>query len=84
MNNNNEGLLILETGRDRIVGSIMEIIEASGLQERQETSIKNLIKKIIYEELEYPGAVRVPSDLYEATVTEAMKRIQYEEEPENK
>lgn len=65
MNNNTSGsgLLIFSEAPDRVVGKIMEIIEAMGISEKQEVSVKNLIKKVVYEELGYPQSIWINSEM---------------------
>jgi hypothetical protein len=45
------GIVISHSVQDKIVGKIMEIIEAAGLPPKQEVSIKNLIKEVIYKSI---------------------------------
>lgn len=54
---------------DSLVGRIMEIVEAIGLPEKQETSVKNLIKDVIYAKTtETMGeAACIASDLHDLT-----------------
>ncbi|MFA6982126.1 MAG: hypothetical protein WC243_03840 [Patescibacteria group bacterium] len=60
------GLVIGSWVPDSLVGRILEIIEAVGLPEKQETSIKNLIKDVIYQKTTQMEAVYIEADLHDA------------------
>lgn len=63
---------------DSLVGRVLEIIEAIGLPEKQETSIKNLVKDVIYAKTtEEKEAAFICSDLHNAI------RKAYEKNPMN-
>lgn len=69
------GLLTYEDLPNRIVGKVMEIIEATGLPSKQEESVKSLIKKVIYEELSYPNTIWVEGEKHWSMREEYMKNM---------
>jgi len=51
------GILISETTPSSLVGRVLEIIEAVGMPEKQENSIKNLVKDVIYKSFDQDNTV---------------------------
>lgn len=62
--NTTGGLLVYEGTDTVIVGRLMEIIEAIGLPQKQEESVKSLIKKVIYEEFSYPNSLWIGDEFW--------------------
>lgn len=56
-----------------LVGKTLEIIEAIGLPERQEESVKNLVRKAIYNDF-YDHSIYIANSLH-AAICEARNKI---------
>jgi len=71
------GFVMFDESPERLVGMILEIIETLGLSEKQENSIKHLIRREIYYEFRERGVYILP-DLH----TKIRKKL-YEQDNKN-
>lgn len=67
------GIVLQEDAPSSLVGRILEIIEALGLQDKQETSVKNLIKDVIYKSFNPENHVVLRPNLHD-TIRAAKQR----------